>query len=152
MKQSVLVKIGALMLITGSAFAVPAYAANHTPHGHDHGGASSGMKTPSNMGAPSDMKSGMGEPGTQQMSGMMNDMSSEMKDMSGMMEGGSMTPETMKKMSSQMKKMGGMMNNMGGMMNQKDMAMTSSVQKKKMEQMRSQMDQMRKDMPASPGM
>ena len=105
MKQSVLVKMGALMLITGSAFAVPAYAANPTPHGHDHGGgASSNMKAPSNMNAPSDIKSGMGESGTQQMSGMMNDMSSEMKDMSGMMEGGPMTPDTMKMVSSQMKK------------------------------------------------
>ena len=60
MKQSVLVKMSALMLITGSAFAIPAYAAKDTPHGHDHGGASSDMKTPSNMNAPSDMKRGMG--------------------------------------------------------------------------------------------
>ncbi len=86
----------------------------------------------------------MGEPGTQQMSGMMNDMSSEMKKMSGMMEGGNMSPDSMKKMSTQIKKMGDMMNN-------KDMAMTSGTQKQKMEQMRKQMDQMRKDMSASAG-
>ena len=147
MKKSALVKVGAFLLFTGSAFAVPVYAANSTSHGHDHGGMA-----PSDMKAASDTKNGMGESGPQQMSGMMDDMSSNMKDMSGMMGGGNMSPDTMKKMSAQMMKMGGMMKNMSGMMNSKDMATTSSMQKQKMEQMRKQMDGMRKDMRASPGM
>ena len=133
MKHSVLVKIGALMLITGTAFAVPTYAAQG---GHDHGHEGS------------DAVGGKGETGSQQMSGMMNDMSSEMKDMSGMMEGGSMNPETMKKMSAQMKQLGSMMNHMSGMMN-KDMTMDAGKQKQ-MGQMRNQIDKMREDMPASP--
>ena len=147
MKKSVLVKVAAFFLVTGSAFAVPVYAANSTSHGHDHGGMA-----PSDMKAASDTKNGMGESGPQQMSGMMDDMSSKMKDMSGMMGGGNMSPETMKKMSTQMMKMGDMMKNMSGMMNNKDMAMTSGTQNQKMEQMRKQMDQMRKDMPATSGM
>ena len=129
MKHSVLRKVGALLLITGTAFALPAYAEKH--------------------GGPDAM--GMGEkgaPGAEQISGLMNDMSSEMKDMSGMIESGNMDPATMKKMSSQMKQMGDMMSHMSGMMH-KDMAMDPGTQKK-MGQMRKQMDQMRKDMPASP--
>ena len=90
MKQSVLVKMGALMLVAGSAFVVPVFAAD-SMGGHDH-----------SHGA-SDAKSDMNESGTQQLSGMMNDMSGEMKDMSTMMEGGNMKPDTMKKMASQMK-------------------------------------------------
>lgn len=147
MKKSALVKVGAFLFFTGSAFAVPVYAANSTSHGHDHGGMA-----PSDMKAASDPKNGMGDSGPQQMSGMMDDMSSNMKDMSGMMGGGNMSPDTMKKMSTQMMKMGDMMKNMSGMMNNKDMAMTSGPQKQKMEQMRKQMDQMRKDMPAASGM
>ena len=129
MKNSVIGKVGALLLITGTAFALPAYAANHT------GPGAMGM-------------SEKGESGAKQMSGMINDMSSEMKDMSGMIESGGMSPDTMKKMSTQMKQMSGMMKDMSGMMS-KDMAMDGGKQKK-MDQMRKQMDQMRKDMPASP--
>lgn len=114
MKHSVLGKVVALLLITGTAFALPAYAEKY--------------------GRP-DM--GMGESGAQQMSGMMNDMSSEMKDMSGMIEGGSMNPDAMKKMSSQMKQMGGMMNNMSGMTG-KGMTMDAGMQKT-MSQMRKDM-------------
>ncbi len=54
MNKSVLVKVGAFLLVAGSAFAVPAYAADPTPHGHDHGASA-----PSDMKAPSDKKSGM---------------------------------------------------------------------------------------------
>jgi len=136
MKHSVLNKVGSAFLIIGLACTLPAYAEMQS--GHDAMG----------MG-------GKGEPGAQQMSGMMNNMSNAMKDMSGMMGGGSMSPDTMKKMSSKMKQMGGMMNNMSDMMKKMsgmknmDMTMDASMQKE-MGQMQKQMEQMHKDMPASP--
>jgi uncharacterized membrane protein YdfJ with MMPL/SSD domain len=138
MKHSVLNKVGSAFLIIGLACALPAYA--EMQGGHEAMGMA-----------------GKGEPGTQQMSGMMNDMSDTMKNMSGMMGGGSMSPDMMKKMSSQMKQMGRMMNNMSGMMKKMsgmknmDMTMDAGMQKK-MGQMRKQMDQMHKDMPASPAL
>lgn len=124
MKHSVLGKVGVLLLITGTAFAIPAYAETHIGSGT----MSMGEK---------------GEPSTQQMSGLMNDMSSEMKNMSGMIGSGSMNPDMMKKMSGRMKQMSGMMNNMSGMMG-KNMAMDAGMKK--------QMKQMHKDMKASPAM
>ena len=127
MKHSVLGKVVALLLITGTAFAVPAYAEKH--------------------GGP-DMMGSKGGSGAQQMSGMMHDMSGEMMEMSGMMGKGGMNPDAMKKMSSQMKQMGDMMENMSGVMG-KNMTMDANTQKQ-MDQMRKQMDQMRKDMPAAP--
>ncbi|MHB1322111.1 MAG: hypothetical protein ACYCY0_11210 [Acidithiobacillus ferrivorans] len=133
MKYSVLGKVGALLLIAGTAFVVPAYAESHTGQGRHEG---------------SEMMGGKGEAGAQQMSELMNEMSSVMKDMSGMIESGSLSPATMKKMSSQMKQMGGMMNHMSGMMH-KGMTMNAGTQKE-MGQMRKQIEHMRKDMPASP--
>jgi hypothetical protein len=136
MKHSVLNKVGSAFLIIGLACALPAYA--EMQGGHE----------------AMDM-AGKGEPGAQQMSGMMNDMLDEMKIMSDMMGGGSMNSDTMKKMSSQMKHMGSMMNNMSGMMKKMsgmknmDMMMDAGMQKK-MGQMRKQMEQMHKDMPESP--
>lgn len=139
MKHSVLNKVGSAFLIIGLACTLPAYAEMQSGH------EAMGM-------------AGKGEPGAQQMSGMMNGMSDEMKNMSGMMAGGSLNPDTMKKMSSQMKKMGGMMNNMSGMMKKMsgmknmDMTMDASMQKEmgRMRKQMEQMEQMHKDMPASP--
>ncbi len=124
MKNSGLGKVGALLLITGIAFAARAYIEKHT----GPGAMSMGEKC---------------EHSARKMAGLMNDMSSEMKKMSGMIDSDSMNPDTMKKMSSRMKKMGSMMNDMSGMMD-KNMAMDAGMQK--------QMDQMRKDMMASPAM
>lgn len=124
MKYSIIGKVGTLLLVTGIAFAAPAIAEKQAGQGT------------MNMGSH-------GEPGAQQMSGLMNDMSSEMKNMSGTIESSSMNTAAMKKMSIRMKQMSGMMNNMSGMMG-KNIAMDTGMQK--------QMDQMRKDMSDSPAM
>ena len=142
MKHSAIGKMGALLLITGAAFAVPSYAANTTTepmvksaHEHDHKHDATAM--PGNKN----------EAGARQMSGVMMGMSTEMKDMSGMVEHGNMSPATMKKMSTQMKQMGDMMHNMSDMMH-KNMKMDAGMQKK-VGEMQKQMEKMNKDMPAT---
>lgn len=156
MKNSVSGSLGALLLVTCTAFALPAYAVNASRQGQMESGMS-GMsegtpkpvdgyssQTQSSTGG---MHGDKGGPGVHQMSGLMNDMASEMKNMAGMIQSGNMSPDMMKKMSSQMKQMGAMMNHMSGMMH-KGMKMNAGTQKK-MGQMHKQMEHMRKDMPAS---
>ena len=125
MKNTVLSKVGSAFLIIGLTFALPAYA-------EKYGGEST---------------MGMGEKGSQQMSGMMHEISSEMNDMSSMMGKGGIKPDAMKKMSSQMKQMGDMMENMSRIVGRGTMMDTNT--QKQMDQIRKQMDQMRKNMPAS---
>ena len=123
MKHSVLGRIGALLLLIGSVFAVPAYAENE----HE-------SITP-------------GESNAQQMSQLISNISREMEDMSGIIEKGNTNPDTMKKMSQQMKQMSSMMNNMSEILN-KYMAMDANTQQQ-MGQMRKQIDQMSRDIPDS---
>jgi hypothetical protein len=126
MKNTVLSKVGSAFLIIGITFAVPAYAEKYGGEG----------------------TMGMGEKGSQQMSGMMHDISGELNEMSGMMGKGGINPDAMKKMSNQMKQMGDMMENMSGIVGRGTM-MDANTQKQ-MDQIRKQMDLMRKDMLAAP--
>jgi hypothetical protein len=123
MKHTILKKVGSVILISGLAFTLPAFAQTHAG-AQEHSMADG-----------------------QQMSGMMHDMSSEMMAMSSMMGKGDMKPDAMKNMSNQMMQMGNMMESMSSMMGKG--SMMNADHTKQMEQMRLKMDQMSKKMPAA---